>query len=127
MCFRKNKYDSLSIALSARIVIDTLVGFFDGEKLWHATEEGIATINEVLMILRNLYSEEKPVRFYHLDTKRFTKYDQMILLKELVEETGWATWEEDLEQWLANKERVLDYFMALESRGLSNHHIGGCF
>jgi hypothetical protein len=53
----------------------------------------------------------------------------MIFLKEIVDDMKWNTWESDLEQWCANKEKVKDYFVNLEGAALCRYqeYNYGCF
>lgn len=127
MCFRDDRTDYLNLGLTARIAIDTLVGFYDGEKIWHASELGISIINETLHILRVITKIDTTTRIYQTKTEHFTTYDQMAFLLSVVNDIKWDTWESDLEQWLTNKDRVLDYFMAVERRALGHYRQGGCF
>ena len=128
MCIsRKTEVDYLGIGLSARIAIDTLIGFYDTEEIWHASKKGIEIINEVRDIL--LYMKESKhdtsFLFFKKSFKHFKKYDEMVFLRDMVQNIQWKTWESDLEQWLTNKEQVLDYFMYLENHALGsiNHCI----
>lgn len=128
---RHNEPDYLSIGLTARLAIETLVGFYDGEKMWHASEEGIAIIKEVRDVLQRLNESEHSTSFlfFNRSCKHFDSYYDMKFLKEMANQMEWATWESDLEQWLMNKEIVMDYFMLVERVALSRHrhYSGGCF
>ena len=114
----------LSIGLSARIVIDTLIGFHDGEKLWHNSEEGIAIIGEVREILQYWSNGVRDKEFKSF--KRFSTYDKQKFLVDMVDKLKWTTWESDLEQWLKNKDKVMDYFDAVECWAISSTHRGCC-
>jgi len=131
MSFRGRGPDYLGIALTARLAIDTLVGFYDGEKVWHASEKGIEVINEARAALQRLHKCEHndSFLFFSRSCRHFDSYDLMKFLEEMVDNLGWTTWESDLEQWLTNKEVVLDFFMHVESYALGRHRHsdGGCF
>jgi hypothetical protein len=116
-----DQWNMLSMALSSRIVIDTLIGFYDGKVMWTAAEEGIRTIEEVREILRHLYDRDKvdPTVFWSRQFTRFNNYNQQKFLLEVAEEKRWMTWEDDLEQWMTNKEILIDYFSAVEAKALA--------
>ena len=125
----RDRFRYLSVGLSARIVIDTLVGFHDNQEVWHDSAKGIETITEVRKILIHLNEKDNtkgPWLFWRNQFKIFTGYDEMILLKEVCEGMKWDTWENDLEQWLLNKDKVMDYFMRLEE-AIGRCKQGGCF
>ena len=119
----------LTVALDARTVINTLIGYFDGEEISNSTKKGIAIINDARTILRYLNGLDKSEEFKYPRTEYFSNYDERILVKTQVEKLNWKTWDEDLDQWLLNKEQVLEFFKRLEMAGTSQyrHSKGGCF
>ena len=126
MMIGKDNWALLGVGLSARIVIDTLIGFYDGEKLWHNSKEGIATISEVREILQYWINGTRDKNLKIFEFKRFKSYDEQKFLVDMVEREKWTTWESDLEQWLENKDKVMDYFSAVEQWAISSTH-HGCF
>jgi hypothetical protein len=123
MSFHRIGTDYLGIGLTARMAINTLVGFYETEKVWHASETGIEIIKEVRDVLQRLNESEHSTSFlfFNRQGKHFESYYEMQFLKEVAVEMEWTTWESDLDQWLMNKEKVLDYFMNLESHSLGRH------
>ena len=75
MMIGKDNWALLGVGLSARIVIDTLIGFYDGEKLWHNSKEGIATISEVREILQYWINGTRDKNLKIFEFKRFKSYD----------------------------------------------------
>jgi hypothetical protein len=106
--------ESLCLALEARLVINTLLGFNDGNELHPHTADGIAKIAEVRSWL--LYFDK---RLEGRPSNSDMTYDQLTLIRETVKALDWTTWDSDLQQWLANKESVKRFFVSLESRVLA--------
>jgi|SRR5208337_133427 len=121
MCGRDKNHEYLSLALQARLVIDTLVSYWPGETVHPNAKKGIALLDEFREALATFGLGEP--RFSHRCPFR---YEQLKLIDEVAKDMKWDTWKADLEQWLTNKERVLDFFTSLECRALNSiHH--GCF
>ena len=121
---RRNSENYLNIALTARLAIDTLVGFFDGEEIHHAADKGIQVIKEVRAILQRLNELEHTTTFFEFNRSLkhpFDSYESINFLKEIVDNMKWDSWESDLEQRGANKEKVMDYFVNVEGTALSRY------
>ncbi len=116
-CKLKNNY--LDIANTARVAIDTLIGFYEGEKLCDSSKKGIEIIAEVLYSLKLINSQNNTIML--TKAKYFETYDKIKFLKDICDILEWNDWESDLSQWLTNKENVLNYFIRVEgtARGRS--------
>jgi hypothetical protein len=106
--------ESLCLALDARLVINTLIGFNDGKELHPHTADGIAKIAEVhaWLLYYNNRLKGRPAN------SRMT-YDEHTVIFETFKGLDWPSWDSDLQQWLANKESVKWFFANLESRALA--------
>ena len=121
---RRNSVNYLSIALSARLAIDTLAGFFDGEEIHHSADKGSQVIKEVRAVLQRLNELEHTTTYFEFYSSLkypFSSYESMKFLKEIVNNMKWDTWESDLEQWCANKEKVMDFFVDVEGTALCRY------
>jgi hypothetical protein len=124
-------YEFLGLGLTARVAIDTLIGFYPKEKLWHNTEKGIKIIEETREVLLHFHEVQQnhSFSFWSRKFKNFESYDEMKFLADIVEQLQWTTWDNDLLHWLANIDKVMDFFSRVEITAISRyrHSDGGCF
>jgi hypothetical protein len=133
----RDNFEYLHISLSARIVLNMLKGVSNRKELsaeslqtsfpWSNLEEGINIIHEVHDILKRLTSKEPATPIFSGIIDQFQSYDQMTLIKEVMEDLKWETWDYDLEHWDTNKENIKKYFRSLESKALHKCNESCCF
>ena len=126
---REERWKYLTVALASCLVIDVIWSFEDGREPHHHAKDGIETIEEARKALDWIYTDHKSFSMFRIlgTFKTFDDYEKVILLKKTVEGMKWKAWRSDLEQWLANKDKVLDFFGRLQSEANARTHRGGCF
>jgi len=114
MCRHDEGHEALMIALQACLVVDVLLNFKFDRKPHPHTEKAIKTIAEVREVLATWGLGEP--RFSHHSPYR---YRQMEMIHKVTNEMEPPITVEELDQWLANQDRVREFFSALQSWGTS--------
>lgn len=128
MSFRRSS-SLLGGALTAAHVIRLLHAYKYDDKLPNKSEEAIEAISDARIVIRYLNGMEREQGIFCPRTKNFSDYDAMTMMRDIVKQMEWTTWNEDLEQWLANIDIVMEFFEKIQSAGQarSRYERGGCF
>jgi hypothetical protein len=119
--------EMLTAALTCCLIVDVLMTFIDEGKTHSRSEKAIQAIADARRSLLFITGQTSTRRFWDRRQENFDRLSQQKLLKEVVDSMNWRTWRDDLEQWLLNAEKVLEFFGNVQdvANGRCSHH--GCF
>ena len=119
MCCHDSNWDFLILALHARLVLNVLRNFREGQTMNPHADEGIRNIAAIRAVIQS--QSEPGLPFFN---KHDYRYEQMKIIVEVAVQLQITA--EDLEQWLTNQEKVREFFLRLESTALGYTRHGCC-